>query len=169
MIENFVAGDEAWFMLNGAAGVSNTFATLDKAVFNLFNKTIFQQVKVEDKNGEGEKYQSKSNLIAISLNRGYLTPGDPVKTDFTINDNKFTTYDEIQTKAGDTINVGEIVSKGNIAITSSQNDYIEIDASYKPVKIPTTTGFAGDYMGLAMKYEGAGVGLVYQLYDLQTA
>lgn len=169
VIENFVAGDEAWFMLNGAAGVSNTFATLDKAVFNLFNKTIFQQVKVEDKNGEGEKYQSKSNLIAISLNRGYLTPGDPVKTDFTINDNKFTTYDEIQTKAGDTINVGEIVSKGNIAITSSQNDYIEIDASYKPVKIPTTTGFAGDYMGLAMKYEGAGVGLVYQLYDLQTA
>ena len=159
MIENFVAGDEAWFMLNGATPLVQMLQGIDSLVVQKeFQKSIY------DAAGQ------KSNLISISLNRDYLDAGDPVKTDFTIEGNKFSTYDN---------DVAQIMEKSQLlfALKTNKGDLMSVAPSLSGAEI---TGynimskpdkFEGEYMQLAFTHTTtAQVSLVYSLRDTnQTA
>lgn len=154
VIESYVAGDEAWFVLVGANNIAPIIPSLDGALV-YSNNTIMQNIQ------SGEETTAKFNLISVSLDNGYLTSNEKVYTELLIGEESennivFDTVKHQQTPY--------IVLETN---TGKSVGLIPNGQSFTPTDATALATLGGDYLMLVLPQGQTQIGVVLELYQTQ--
>lgn len=154
VIESYVAGDEAWFMLVKADGIAPIIPSLDGALV-YSNNTIMQNIQ------SGEETTAKFNLISVSLDNGYLASNEKVFTELLIGEESENNIVFDTTKYH---NTPYIVLETN---TGKSVGLIPNGQSFTPTDPAALATLNGEYLMLVLPQNNTKIGAVLELYQAQ--
>lgn len=151
VMENYIAGDEAWFILNFATAVATSVKDLEDGLLAKIYNSIYFDIPNKDGVGTTEK----ANLLVLALDSGYMNSNEDTHASY-----MFTENSSDKNFSTDSEDVRSALDKGYTVIKSSGGELITLDG-----KNPTSQlkPLNGEHLMLSLPLGATQVMAVYEL------
>ena len=154
VMENYIAGDEAGFILNFATAVATSVKDLETSLLNPLHNSIYFDIPNKDNDGGTTE---KANLLVLALDSGYMTSSEDTHASY-----MFTENSSDKNFSTDSEDVRSALDKGYTVIKSSGGELITLNGN-TPTDMAQLKHLNGEHLMLSLPLGATQVMAVYEL------